>query len=115
MPSPPQILRELAESAIEWRKTKAVYLAAAAAGTGSDRKATAARQVHLKAVDRLEKAVVAFEQLTFGGKARKKKAPIPWKKLLDGVAVAASALSKATNGAAPHSIDMSKVIDMRKD
>jgi len=66
-------------------------------------------------VARLDKAVLAFEPLLTSGVARRKKKPIPWKKVLDGIATVTGTLSKVTDPSGPKPIDMSKVIDMPKE
>jgi hypothetical protein len=119
MPSPPQILRELAEAAILWRVTKAHYLDLADRKTAKDTEVAAARKRHMQAVARLDTATLAFErlQLSFKNGARGvvKKA-IPWKKIVDGVAAAATIVSKATDsGGPPSKFVEAKVIDMPVD
>jgi len=121
MPSPPQILRELAEAAIQWRRTKVTYLAVSNDKRSKEADVAAARRLHMQAVLRLEKAVIAFEKLNFafkrgGSKAvqQLQKKPLDWKKMIDGVAMAAGALSKATDGQAT-SIAKAKVIDVQAE
>lgn len=113
MGSPQTILKELVEAAILWRSTKATYLAAADSKSTPAGHLGRARKEHMAAVARLDKAVLAFEQLMGGRKLGKRKTPIPWKKMIDGLAVVAGTLSKATDG--PKPIDMSKVIDMPQE
>jgi len=117
--SPQQILRELIEAAIVWRKTKRVYLALADSKTSPEAETHAARKEHLRAVERLDKAVAEFEKLPAALRRRPKK-PIPWKQLLDSTAVALTTLSRATSAPGhplveAHVIDQSKVIDMPMD
>jgi hypothetical protein len=119
MPSPSQILRELAEAAIVWRKTKAQYLAMADSKTVKADELTGARKVHLQAVARLDAATLAFERLQaqFKSGARNvvKKA-VPWKKIVDSIAMASTVISKATdNGGTPSRFVEAKVIDMPVD
>lgn len=119
MAAPQTVLRELVEAAMVWRTTKATYLALADSKSSPEARVAAARREHLQAVVKLDKAVLAFEQLMAGRKLGKRKngAPIPWKKMIDGLAVVAGTLSKATDAAAPSMkpIDMSKVIDMPQE
>jgi hypothetical protein len=111
MPSPSQVLRELLEAAVLWRKTKVSYLAATERKHADESKVTKLRKEHMQAVGRLERAVLAFEQLPQTlRKAVTGKKPVDWKKLVDSVATAATALSKATDAQRP--IDMSRVIDV---
>jgi hypothetical protein len=116
------MLRELLEAASLWRKTKGVYLAASDSKTTPEGEVAAARKEHLRAVERLDRAVEGFEKLLVVMKRTKRgpKKPIPWKQLLDSAAVALTTLSKATN-VPGHPlveatvIDQSRVIDMPVD
>lgn len=118
MPAPQTVLRELVEAAMAWRTTKATYLALSDSKAAPAARVATARREHLQAVMRLDKAVLAFEQLMATGRTGKRSKKIPWKKVLDGVAVITSAVSKATSEPAvpqPRPIDMSKVIDMPQE
>lgn len=120
MPSPSQILRELAEAAILWRATKAQYLDLADRKTAKPADVAAARKRHMQAVARLDTATLAFERLQLavknGARGMVKKA-IPWKKIVDGVAAAATIVSKATDngGHPPSKFVEAQVIDMPVD
>lgn len=115
MPAPQTVLRELVEAAMAWRTTKATYLALSDSKAAPESRVVTARREHLQAVARLDKAVLAFEQLTAAGRVGKRK-KIPWKKVLDGVAVITTSLSKVTEpSVSQRPIDMSKVIDMPQE
>lgn len=127
MPSPPQVLRELVEAAILWRKTKVVYLAKANDKNLTEADVSAARKVHMQAVGKLESAVLAFERLGRTTKGKRPKKPIDWKKLIDGVSMVSGTLSRITDPGRvtdveperkiveARAVDMSNVIDMPVD
>jgi hypothetical protein len=124
MTTPLQILRELAEAAVIWKDSKDVYLAESKKQPVDEKKLAHTRKLHLQAVARLDMAVVAFKKLpTTMRKLTKRKKPLDWKKIVDGIAAASSALSKATdkrdvldlaagNDRPPVPLDMSRVIDV---
>ena len=126
MTTPLQILRELAEAAVLLDDTMAPYLAA------SEKKADPAevaklRKQHLLAVKRLRAAVANFKKLPEAVRMlKKRKKPIDWKQVIDGVASATTLLSKATDkkefidlanksSIKPPPFDPSKVIDVQAD
>ena len=123
MANPQQILRELAEAAILWRKTKNTYLALSEKKPATDAEVVKARKLHLQAVVRLDQATAVFEKLPAIIRKGKSK-PINWKKIVDGVAGIATAVSKATDSqqrilditsSKPAILDMSKVIDAKSE
>jgi hypothetical protein len=73
----------------------------------------------MKAVERLDKAVHEFERLQLqlkAGGGRKK--PVNWKKMIDGLAMVATTLSKATDVPVPVPVPVTvrgEVIDMPVD
>lgn len=129
MPTPNQILRELIEAAFEWQKTKQELLSVSDKKTEYsedemekfEKELVKARKVHLRAVKRLDYAVTSFSKIPLAMR-KKKTQPLNWKKLLDSVAAATSALSKATDrqdfidiakgGTRLPPFDPSKVIDV---
>lgn len=101
-----------------WRRTKIAYLAASESRSKGESEVAKVRKAHLQAVERLDKAVVSFEKLPGLMKKIASKKPMNWKKLVDGIATAATALSKATDGPAPINLSgmvEAKVIDMPAD
>lgn len=117
MPNPSSVLRELVEAAIAWRKTKQAYLAFSDSKSAPTSDVEASRKRHMQAVYRLDNAVKAFEELTFKLKKsspKKNGTNLPWKKIVDSIAMAATALSKATDAPA-HPIVTAKVIDMPQE
>lgn len=121
MSTPLQILRELAEAAVLWKDTKDSYLEESKKKTTDEKKLTKARKMHLQAVARLDSSVAQFKKLPEAmRKLTKRKKPLDWKQVIDGIAAAATAVSKATNkndlanatsGKLPP-IDMANVIDV---
>jgi hypothetical protein len=119
------MLRELAEAAIYWRTTKNFYLTASKKQPANPAEVAKLRKTHLQAVSRLDKAVAEFEKLPEAvRKLKKRKKPLDWKKIVDGVAAATSALSKATDksdfldlakGSRPPPVDMANVIDVQAE
>ncbi|MFQ5339908.1 MAG: hypothetical protein ACE5F6_00020 [Anaerolineae bacterium] len=130
---PDQILRELIAAAFEWQKTKQDLLSVSEKKSkysedemAKFEKALAkVRKRHLQAVKRLDYAVTGFSKIPVAMRKKSTK-PVNWKKLLDSMAAATGALSRATDkqgfigGATKDStglppIDMSKVIDVTED
>lgn len=132
MPTPNQILRELIEAAFEWQRTKQEMFAVGEKKSEYseeelekfEKELAKARKRHLQAVKRLDYAVTGFSKIPVAMR-KKKTQPMNWKKLLDSVAAATNALSRATDrqdfvdatggGSRLPPIDMSKVIDVQAE
>lgn len=94
-----------------------LYLAASEARKSVSEIETA-RRAHMQAVVKLENHVMMFERMMLlrrkSAKKEREPKPINWKKMIDGIAVAASALSKATDGKTAV-VNTTQVIDMKAD